>query len=42
MTGRLKPEGNFLAVEVNNTRTTDAIPAMAFDWWNYGRASRAT
>ena len=36
VTGRLKPEGNFLAVEVNNTRTTDAIPAMAFDWWNYG------
>lgn len=40
VTGRLKPEGNFLAVEVNNTRTTDAIPAMAFDWWNYGGITR--
>ena len=40
MTGCLKPEGNFLAVEVNNTRITDAIPAMAFDWWNYGGITR--
>ena len=40
VTGRLRPEGNFLAVEVNNTRTTDAIPAMAFDWWNYGGITR--
>ena len=40
MTGRLKPADNFLAVEVNNTRTPDAIPAMAFDWWNYGGITR--
>ena len=40
VTGRLKPEGNFLAVEANNTRTPDAIPAMAFDWWNYGGITR--
>ena len=25
---------NFLVVEVNNRRTKDAIPALAFDWWN--------
>lgn len=40
VTGRLKPADNFLAVEVNNTRTPDAIPAMAFDWWNYGGITR--
>lgn len=40
VTGRLKERDNFLAVEVNNTRTTDAIPAMAFDWWNYGGITR--
>ena len=31
---------NFLVVEVNNTRSVDAIPAMAFDWWNYGGITR--
>lgn len=36
----VKEGDNFLAVEVNNTRTTDAIPAMAFDWWNYGGITR--
>ena len=25
---------------MNNTRTPDAIPAMAFDWWNYGGITR--
>lgn len=40
VTGRLKPADNFLAVEANNTRTPDAIPAMAFDWWNYGGITR--
>lgn len=40
VTGKLKPADNFLAVEVNNTRTPDAIPAMAFDWWNYGGITR--
>lgn len=27
-------------MEVNNTRSVDAIPAMAFDWWNYGGITR--
>ena len=31
---------NFLALEVNNTRRADAIPAMSFDWWNYGGITR--
>lgn len=26
--------------ENNNTCTTDAIPAMSFDWWNYGGITR--
>lgn len=40
ITNTVKEKDNFLAVEVNNTRTTDAIPAMAFDWWNYGGITR--
>ena len=31
---------NFLVVEANNRRTPDAIPAEAFDWWNYGGITR--
>jgi beta-glucuronidase len=27
---------NDLVVMVNNTRRVDGIPAMNFDWWNYG------
>ena len=40
ITDLVKPSENFLAVEVNNTRTQDAIPAMSFDWWNYGGITR--
>ena len=40
ITDLVKDKDNFLAVEVNNTRTVDAIPAMAFDWWNYGGITR--
>ena len=40
VTDKVKEKDNFLAVEVNNTRTPDAIPAMAFDWWNYGGITR--
>ncbi|MCH5718945.1 glycoside hydrolase family 2 protein [Niabella hibiscisoli] len=40
VTNAVKASGNFLAVEANNTRTTDAMPAMAFDWWNYGGITR--
>ncbi|WP_104384388.1 glycoside hydrolase family 2 protein [Sphingobacterium sp. HMA12] len=40
ITDVVKENDNFLAVEVNNTRRADAIPAMAFDWWNYGGITR--
>ena len=31
---------NLLVLAVNNTRRVDAIPAMSFDWWNYGGITR--
>lgn len=40
VTDKVSGTDNFLVVEVNNTRRTDAIPAMAFDWWNYGGITR--
>lgn len=40
VTNVVKEGGNFLAVEVDNTRTADAIPALSFDWWNYGGITR--
>lgn len=40
VTDELKKGDNFLVVEVNNRRTRDAIPALAFDWWNYGGITR--
>ncbi|GAE83805.1 beta-galactosidase [Bacteroides reticulotermitis JCM 10512] len=40
VTDQLKDGDNFLVVEVNNRRTKDAIPALAFDWWNYGGITR--
>ncbi len=40
VTGLLKDKDNFLCLEVSNRRTPDAIPAMNFDWWNYGGITR--
>lgn len=40
VTDNLKNGDNLLVVEVNNRRTRDAIPALAFDWWNYGGITR--
>lgn len=40
VTDDLKKGDNFLTVMVNNRRTKDAIPALAFDWWNYGGITR--
>lgn len=40
VTDELEKGDNFLAVEVNNRRTRDAIPSLAFDWWNYGGITR--
>lgn len=36
VTNLLNEGDNFIVIEVNNRRTKDAIPAMSFDWWNYG------
>lgn len=40
VTDKLLEKDNFLAVEVDNSRSPHAIPAMAFDWWNYGGITR--
>lgn len=40
VTGRLKKKGNVLVVKVNNDRSVDAIPALNYDWWNYGGITR--
>ena len=40
ITNAVKEKDNFLAIEVNNKRTPDAIPAMSYDWWNYGGITR--
>jgi beta-glucuronidase len=40
VTNQIKSNDNFLTIEVNNVRTADAIPAMSFDWWNYGGITR--
>lgn len=40
VTNLLNEGDNFIVVEVNNRRIKDAIPAMAFDWWNYGGVTR--
>ena len=36
VTPTLREGDNFLIVEVNNARRADAVPALKFDWWNYG------
>lgn len=40
VTDKLRDGDNFIVVEVNNRRTEDAIPALIFDWWNYGGITR--
>ena len=40
VTDKLKNGDNFIVVEVNNRRMEDAIPALMFDWWNYGGITR--
>ena len=40
VTGNVVVGDNFLVVETNNRRSPDAIPAMSFDWWNYGGITR--
>lgn len=40
VTNALKDGENMLVCEVNNNRRVDAIPAMSYDWWNYGGITR--
>ncbi|HEY5688407.1 MAG TPA: glycoside hydrolase family 2 TIM barrel-domain containing protein, partial [Yeosuana sp.] len=40
ITDVLKDGENDLVVLVNNNRRVDGIPAMNFDWWNYGGITR--
>jgi beta-glucuronidase len=40
VTPTLREGGNFLIVEVNNTRRSDGVPGMKFDWWSYGGLTR--
>ena len=40
VTSLLRNGDNFLIVEVNNARSADAVPALKFDWWNYGGLTR--
>ncbi|HYM75428.1 MAG TPA: glycoside hydrolase family 2 TIM barrel-domain containing protein [Candidatus Dormibacteraeota bacterium] len=39
-TSLLREGENFLVVEVNNVRRADGVPALKFDWWNYGGITR--
>src|SRR5579864_1493952 len=39
-TATLREGENFLVVEVNNVRRADAVPALRYDWWNYGGITR--
>ena len=40
LTDRVKPQGNFLILRVNNTRGRDQVPTVNTDWWNYGGITR--
>jgi beta-glucuronidase len=40
VSGRLRATGNSLVVAVDNARKPDRIPAMDFDWFNYGGITR--
>jgi beta-glucuronidase len=40
VTPTLREGGNSLIVEVNNTRRSDGVPGVKFDWWSYGGITR--
>lgn len=40
ITDRVRAQGNFLVLRVNNTRGTDQVPTVNTDWWNYGGITR--
>jgi beta-glucuronidase len=40
ITGKIKSEGNFVIVMVDNTRKSEGVPTINTDWWNYGGLTR--
>jgi beta-glucuronidase len=40
VTDKIKDGENSIIVRVNNQRKEDGIPALGFDWWNYGGITR--
>ncbi|WP_044118109.1 glycoside hydrolase family 2 protein [Alkaliflexus imshenetskii] len=40
ITGKLKPNDNFVILMVDNTRKPEAVPTINTDWWNYGGITR--
>jgi beta-glucuronidase len=40
ITDRVRAQGNFLVLRVNNTRGKDQVPTVNTDWWNYGGITR--
>jgi len=40
ITDRVRPEGNFLVLKVNNARAKEQVPTSNTDWWNYGGITR--
>ena len=40
ITDRVRPQGNFLVVRVNDSRERSLVPALTTDWWNYGGITR--
>lgn len=36
VTGKVQDGSNLLVVAVNDRRAADAVPALQYDWWNYG------
>jgi len=40
ITGKLQQGANSIAVRVNNVRREDGVPALKYDWFNYGGITR--
>jgi beta-glucuronidase len=40
VTGALKDGANSVVVAVDDTRKADRVPALRYDWWNYGGMTR--
>jgi beta-glucuronidase len=40
ITGKIKPKGNFVIVQVDNRRKVVEVPTVNTDWWNYGGITR--